>query len=52
MSEKVPIPAPIWRQIVEFLKADKDGDILLRVRRGAVKRAEITQHIDANDSAV
>lgn len=42
-----PIPPEIWARMLAFLKEDKDGKIVLRVRRGTVLRAAITEHVGA-----
>jgi hypothetical protein len=45
MSVGVYLPEKIWLTIVAFLKAGKDGEIVLKVHKGNIFKLDVTETI-------
>jgi hypothetical protein len=50
MGDRVPIPAPIWRKLLAFIKDERSGTIELKVRRGQVRNAIVSEEVTAPPS--
>jgi len=43
----VPIPEKFWTAITSFLKAGKDGEIVLKVHKGNIFKLDVTETLSA-----
>jgi hypothetical protein len=52
MSDRPPIPEPLWQRLREFLDAGRTGQITLNVGHGVVTSAEFRERVEAGRRGV